>query len=194
MDPPYGNQHGAVGPTGRPCFFCGRVLAPTASSGILDFDKRFRGKKGGSQKILGAFVEPSEAGRSWQMPGGARYREIVFPSSTLPANQGPGLLISAGSRRPVGAKRARTHAHPGSQWRRHPMERDSTVATQIRMSMIHAKPMATRLTFGIDALHRPAGKVLHAAPSGFSVPCRATRKSWRDCVARGLWCQAQSYN
>jgi hypothetical protein len=70
--------------------------------------------------------------------------------------------------RTIRAKRAGTKPQPWTQGRRHAMQRRATICAKLRMHLIRAQPCSARHTFRVDALHGPAGKILHRCLQNFS--------------------------
>lgn len=56
------------------------------------------------------------------------------------------------------------------------MQRRSAICTKFGMDLIRAQPRAARHTFRVDALHGPAGKILHSRLQNFSEHFRQQKR------------------
>ena len=73
-------------------------------------------------------------------------------------------FLAPWTRRPVRTQRARTQPHARPQRRRHPVQRSRAIGAKLRLQLVRAKPLAARRALRINALHSPAGKILHDSP------------------------------
>jgi hypothetical protein len=51
------------------------------------------------------------------------------------------------------------------------MQRRATICAKFGMHLIRTQPSSTRHTFSINAMHGPAGKILHGCLQNFSQAC-----------------------
>ena len=63
--------------------------------------------------------------------------------------------------RAIARERPRTHPEARPERRRHAVQRRAAVAADFQRRRLHPQPVTARGTFRIQALHGPAGQVLH---------------------------------
>ena len=109
--------------------------------------------------------------------------------------------MRSGSQRWPRGQGTRPHTEPGTNWRRHRLQRTPAARTElqpgIRTGEMRPEPMSSRRTLLINALHSPSRQILHvASPSGRRWRSRTRRASeaakMPDCDARSQWCQEQT--
>jgi hypothetical protein len=77
------------------------------------------------------------------------------------------------------------------------MQRRAAICAQLRMNLIRAQPCSSRHTFCVDAMHCPAGKILHSRLQNFSEHVRLDKcppwKSWANSAVPRLLCQEENH-
>ena len=88
-------------------------------------------------------------------------------------------------------QRSRAHADARHQRRRHILQRSAAALAVRCAGVMHANPVPALRTVGIQALHRPTGKMLHVDSPQFVFADRDNAQSLPDCARSNLVCQGQ---
>jgi len=113
-----------------------------------------------------------------------------------------GCLARARPKRRTDPQGSRAHAEARANRWGNCLQRTAATGAEFQTGVgagkVSAQPVASRGAFLIDALHGPAGQILHvASPSGHSRRCSAKRRAAEaakmpDCDAGSQWCQEES--
>jgi hypothetical protein len=112
-----------------------------------------------------------------------------------------GCLARARAKRRTDPQGSRAHAEARANRRGNCLQRTAATGAELQTGVgagkVSAQPVASRGAFLIDALHGPAGQILHvASPSGHSRRLGKRRAAeaakMPDCDAGSQWCQGES--